>query len=58
MPIAGVIADTGFEVIGVDIDEKRSEAINRGENPIPEERGLDELIKRHGGKALLQASQG
>jgi UDP-N-acetyl-D-mannosaminuronic acid dehydrogenase len=53
LPIAGVIADSGFEVIGVDIDEKKCEVINSGENPIPEENGLDELIKRHGGRGLI-----
>ena len=53
LPIASVIADSGFEVIGVDIDEKRCETINRGENPIPEEKGLDELIKKHGGNGLI-----
>ena len=53
LPLAGVIADNGFEVTGVDIDSGRCEAINRGENPIPEEAGLAELIKRHGGKGLV-----
>jgi len=53
LPLAGVIAENGFEVTGVDIDPGRCEAINRGENPIPEEAGLAELIKRHGGKGLV-----
>jgi len=53
LPLAGVIAENGFEVTGVDIDSGRCEAINRGENPIPEEAGLAELIKRHGGKGLV-----
>jgi UDP-N-acetyl-D-mannosaminuronic acid dehydrogenase len=53
LPLAGVIAENGFEVTGVDIDPDRCEAINRGENPIPEEAGLAELIKRHGGKGLV-----
>ena len=53
LPLAGVIADNGFDVTGVDIDRDRCEAINRGENPIPEETGLAELIKRHGGKGLV-----
>ncbi|MCK4475607.1 MAG: UDP-glucose 6-dehydrogenase, partial [Methanophagales archaeon] len=50
LPIASVIADSGFEVIGVDIDERKCEDINGGKNPIPEEGELDELIKRHGRK--------
>ena len=53
LPLASVIADSGFEVIGVDVDEKRCEAINEGVNPVPEETGLDELIQRHGGKDLI-----
>lgn len=53
LPLAGVIAENGFEVTGVDIAPGRCEAINRGENPIPEEVGLAELIKRHGGKGLV-----
>jgi len=53
LPLAGVIADSGFEVIGVDIDEKKCENINRGKNTIPEEKGLDKLIKKHGGKNLV-----
>ena len=57
LPLAGVIADSGIEVVGVDIDERKCEDINRGENPIPEERGLDELIKRHGGKDLIATTE-
>ena len=53
LPLAGVIAENGFEVTGVDIDPDRCEAINRGENPIPEEAGLVELIRRHGGRGLV-----
>ena len=55
LPLASVMADSGsgFEVVGVDIDERRCEAINNGENPIPEESGLDELVARHGGKELV-----
>lgn len=57
LPIASVIADSGFEVIGVDIDERKCEDINEGKNPIPEEMGLDELIKRHGGKDLIATTK-
>lgn len=52
LPLAGVIADAGLEVVGVDVDAKRCELINRGLNPIPEEDGLGELLGRHGGKNL------
>jgi len=53
LPLASVVADSGLEVVGVDIDQRRCEQINKGVNPIPEEVGLDELIKRHGGKTLV-----
>lgn len=56
LPLASVIADSGFEVIGVDIDERKCGDINMGKNSIPEERGLDELIKKHGGKNLVATS--
>ena len=52
LPLAAVIADSGFEVIGIDLDEKKCKMVNSGENPIPEEPGLDELIKKYGGKRL------
>lgn len=57
LPLSAVIADSGFKVIGVDIDEKKCEMINKGINPIPEEVGLDKLIKKHGGKNLIATSR-
>ncbi len=53
LPLAAVIADSGIAVMGVDINESRCLAINRGDNPIAEEAGLEELLKRHGGKRLV-----
>jgi UDP-N-acetyl-D-mannosaminuronic acid dehydrogenase len=53
LPIAGVIAENGFAVTGVDIDERKCDIINKGMNPIPDEQGLDELIKNHGGKNII-----
>ncbi|MCX6677605.1 MAG: nucleotide sugar dehydrogenase [Methanothrix sp.] len=53
LPLAAVVADSGIMVMGVDINEERCRQINRGENPIPEEAGLEELIKLHGGKRLV-----
>ncbi|MFB3764150.1 MAG: nucleotide sugar dehydrogenase [Methanotrichaceae archaeon] len=53
LPLAAVIADNGQKVIGVDIDKERCSLINQGINPIPEEAGLDELIRLHGGKNLV-----
>ena len=56
LPLAAVVADSGIMVMGVDINEERCRQINRGENPIPEEAGLEELIKLHGGKRLVATS--
>jgi len=53
LPLAAVAADSGVAVVGVDINEERCRLINRGLNPIPEEAGLEELIKQHGGKSLI-----
>ena len=52
MPLAAVIADAGLEVLGVDVSEEVVGKINAGENPIPEEPGLAELIKKHAGGNL------
>ena len=52
LPLAAVIADSGIEVIGVDTSEKRVNEINQGINPIQEEQGLGELIKKYGGNKL------
>lgn len=56
LPLAAVIADSDIEVIGVDLDEKKCNMINSGINPIPEEPGLTNLIKIHGGKNLKATS--
>ena len=45
LPLAAVIADAGIKVIGVDIDGKKTDMINHGINPIPEEAGLSALVK-------------
>ena len=57
LPLAAVIADSGIDVIGVDINEERCQLINHGVNPIPQEEGLDELIGLHGGKRLIATSR-
>jgi UDP-N-acetyl-D-mannosaminuronic acid dehydrogenase len=53
LPLAAIIADSGIDVTGVDIDSGRCESINRGINPIIEEPVLDELIKKYGGQKLF-----
>ncbi len=47
LPLAAHIAKKWIDVIWVDVDEKRCEMINKGENPIPEESWLGELIKKY-----------
>lgn len=47
LPVACAFADAGFQVSGIDIDEKRVEEINRGENQIKgKDPGRDELLKK------------
>jgi len=47
LPVACAFADAGFQVSGIDIDEKRVEEINRGEKQIKgKEPGRDELLKK------------
>lgn len=54
--VSGVgFADHGHEVICVDIDEAKVEAINRGEPPIYEE-GLSELLEKVVSTGLLSAT--
>ncbi|MDI6856580.1 MAG: NAD(P)-binding domain-containing protein [Candidatus Thermoplasmatota archaeon] len=57
LPLAAVAADSGFDVIGIDTDENRCKMINSGKNPIPEEKGLSELIKRHCRKKFIATSR-
>lgn len=57
LPLASVIAESGIDVIGIDIDSKKCDAINHGINPIPEEVGLDELVRSHGGKRIVATSR-
>ncbi len=53
LPLACIAAEHGFDVVGIDVDEKRCTDINNGVNPIPEEPVLSDLIKKHGGKSLF-----
>ncbi|NJE05550.1 nucleotide sugar dehydrogenase [Thermococcus sp. M36] len=56
LPLAAVFADHGAKVIGVDINEKVVEMINRGENHVKEEPGLDELVKKNVEAGRLSAT--
>ena len=53
MPLSAVIADSGFEVVGVDVDEEKVKKINQGMNFLKDEPGLDELVSKYGGDRLL-----
>jgi UDP-N-acetyl-D-mannosaminuronic acid dehydrogenase len=52
LPLAAVIADAEIDVVGVDLDAKKVEQINKGVNPITEEPGLSQLIAKYGGIRL------
>ncbi|XRP97065.1 UDP-glucose dehydrogenase family protein [Methanocaldococcus sp. 16A] len=45
------LAELGFKVVGIDIDETKIKALNKGESPLYEE-GLEELLKKHVNKNL------
>jgi len=44
LPVAAKIASQGHDVVGCDINAERVAQVNRGENPIPDEAGLGELL--------------
>lgn len=46
LPLAAKIASQGHQVMGCDINAARVEQVNRGENPIPDEAGLGELLAK------------
>ncbi|NJE02066.1 nucleotide sugar dehydrogenase [Thermococcus sp. JdF3] len=56
LPLAAVFADHGARVIGVDINEKVVEMINKGENHVKEEPGLDELVRKNVEVGRLRAT--
>jgi UDP-N-acetyl-D-glucosamine dehydrogenase len=57
LPIAARVASAGHRVVGCDIDEALVELVNRGENPIPDEAGLGELLVRVAGDGRLKATR-
>lgn len=59
LPLAAVFADRGAKVFGVDINKKRVDMINQGKNPVPEEPGLSELLKKVvDGEKLIATTDG
>jgi len=49
--LAASLAEKGFSVLGVDVEDRVVEAVNNGKAPFPEP-GLSELLQKHGGKTL------
>ncbi len=49
--LAACYADSGFQVLGVDIEERVVDMVNQGKAPLVEP-GLDDLIAKVGGKSL------
>jgi len=47
LPLACVIADNGYRVIGVGRNREKVDRLNKGINPIPEETGLSKLLKKN-----------
>ena len=58
LPVATGIAARGHSVVGCDIDERRVAMVNKGENPIPDEAGLGELLAEVVRAGNLRATTG
>ncbi|MEX1102816.1 MAG: NAD(P)-binding domain-containing protein, partial [Dehalococcoidia bacterium] len=56
LPLAAKIASTGNHVFGCDINPERVAQVNRGENPIPDEAGLDGLLRTVVASHMLEAT--
>jgi len=56
LPLSLVCADSGFKVIGIDINEELVEQIKRGEVPFYEE-GMKELLDKHLNKNFFPTTE-
>jgi UDP-N-acetyl-D-mannosaminuronic acid dehydrogenase len=57
IPVACVLAEEGFDVLGLEIDAMRASLINEGRNPIEgREPGLSELIEKVTASGMLRAT--
>lgn len=56
LPLAATLADQGFSVMGIDIDEKLVSLINQGSVQFKDETGLRELVKKAVKEKKLTAS--
>jgi UDPglucose 6-dehydrogenase len=52
LPLASIFAKNGYHTIGIDINNKGNEYINKGITPVVEN-GLEKLISEVGGKSLV-----
>jgi UDP-N-acetylglucosamine 2-epimerase (non-hydrolysing) len=55
LPISSLIAQTGYSVTGIDLNQAKVDSINRGECPF-DEVGMPELIKKVVNQGFLKAS--
>lgn len=56
LPLACVLADRKFQVLGVDINSEIVKRVNRGDNPVVGEKGLDKLLQKVVNKKKLRAT--
>ncbi|MCC6381719.1 MAG: nucleotide sugar dehydrogenase [Dehalococcoidia bacterium] len=56
LPLAATIASRGHTVFACDVDPDRVAFVNRGENPLPDEAGLGDLLRRTVSAGLLTAT--
>lgn len=56
LPLAAKIASMGHQVFGCDINAELVEQVNRGENPIPDEAGLGDLLAQVVDAGTLKAT--
>ncbi|MGQ9586820.1 MAG: nucleotide sugar dehydrogenase [Thermoplasmata archaeon] len=57
IPLSALLANKGYDVVGIDVDEKRAEDINAGIFPLKgEEPGLPEMLSRAVKKGKLRAT--
>ncbi len=57
LPLACAFAERGHDVVACDVNDERVAMINRGENPIPDEEGLAELLAKMVGTGRLRAAR-
>ncbi|MEI2711285.1 MAG: Gfo/Idh/MocA family oxidoreductase [Chitinophagaceae bacterium] len=58
LPVAATIASKGHRVFGCDVNAALVERVNRGENPIPDEAGLDAMLKQVVASGAFSATNG